>query len=115
MNTMIRTKIHAAIYCVLGTAALGALSTAAHAEDQPRSKTVKFADLDIQTPEGAKVLYHRIRVAARSVCEERDPSFRDAEHRCVEKAIDQAVEKVNAPYLSALRFGSDGSVRLASK
>jgi UrcA family protein len=115
MNTIIRTKIHAAIYCVLGTAALGALSTSAQAEDQPRSKTVKFADLDIQTPEGAKVLYQRIRVAARSVCEDGDPILRAAEYQCVEKAIDNAVKKVNAPYLTALRFGSNSSVRLATK
>jgi UrcA family protein len=120
MNTLIRTKLHTAIYYLLGTVALGASATLAQAEDQtPPSKTVKFADLDIQTLEGAKVLYHRIRIAARQVCDVSvgsDPILTGAEHTCVDKAIDTAVKKVNAPYLTALRFGGDvGSVRLASK
>jgi UrcA family protein len=115
MNAIIRTKIHAAIYCVLGAAALGALSTSAHAEDQPPSKTVKFADLDIQTPEGAKVLYHRIRAAARSVCDYGHANLRNAELQCAEKAIDDAVRKVNAPYPTVLHVDSTDRLRLASK
>jgi|SRR5271165_3683244 len=119
MNTTIRTKLYTAIYCALGTAAFGALSTSVQASDQDLpSKTVRFADLNIQTPEGAKVLYHRIRVAARDVCEisvSGDPILNQAMHGCVEKAIDTAVKKVNAPYLTALRFGSDAPDRLASK
>jgi UrcA family protein len=119
MNTIIRTKVHAAIYCVLATAALSALATPAQATDEsPPSKTVKFADLDIQTPDGAKVLYHRIRVAASEVCSAStggDPVMRPAVHQCIETAIDNAVKKVNAPYLTALRFGGNGNVQLASK
>lgn len=116
MNT-IRTKLQTAIFCVLGTAALGAFWTPVQAEDVP-SKTVRFADLDVATPAGAKVLYHRIRVAAREVCEEsvgRDPIEKLAMPGCVNTAIDQAVKKVNAPYLTALRFGTSSDVRLASK
>lgn len=119
MNTTIHTKLYAAIYCALGTAALGALSTSAQAWDEvPPSKTVRFADLNIQTPEGAKALYDRIRAAARDVCEistSGDPILNQAMHGCVEKAIDNAVKKVNAPYLTALRFGSGAPARLASK
>ena len=119
MNTTIHTKLYAAIYCALGTAALGALSTSAQAWDEvPPSKTVRFADLDIQTPEGAKVLYHRIRVAAQEVCGTSisgDPILNQAMHGCVEKAIDNAVKKVNAPYLTALRFGGGVPARLAIK
>ena len=117
MNTTIRTKIYTAISCVMGTAALcSALSTSVQAEDAP-SKTVRFHDLDITKSEGAKVLYSRIRAAARDVCEVStggDPILRPAMKACIEKAIDKAVKDVNAPLLTNLRFGST-SVQLASK
>jgi UrcA family protein len=116
MNT-IRTKLYAAICVLFGSAAVGTPWTSAQAsEPNPPTKTVKFADLDIQTVEGAKILYHRIRVAARQVCEpiDHDPALRASTAPCVDTAIDNAVRKVNAPYLTALRFG-DSNVRLASK
>jgi UrcA family protein len=117
MNTTIRTKIYTAISCVMGTAALcSALSSSVQAEDAP-SKTVRFNDLDITKSDGAKVLYSRIRAAARDVCElstGSDPILRPAMKACIDKAIDKAVKDVNAPMLTNLRFGST-SVQLASK
>jgi len=120
MSTIIRSKLGAAICCILGSAAQGGLSTSAQATDEsPPSKTVKYADLNIQTPEGAKVLYQRIRAAAAEVCDvsvDPDPVFREGTRKCVTTAIDDAVKKVNAPYLTALRFGGDVSgARLARK
>jgi UrcA family protein len=121
MNT-IRTKLYAAICVLFGSAAVGTPWTSAQAqrsEPPPPTKTVKFADLDIQTVEGAKVLYQRIRLAADQVCQElnSDPVMREAAQGCIDKAIDNAVKKVNAPYLTALRFGNgdNRNVRLASK
>jgi len=116
MNTF-RTKLYAAICVLFGSAAVAAPWTSAQASDQTvASKTVKFADLNIQTAEGAKVLYNRIRAAASQVCDanNRDPVMWEATPGCVNTAIDNAVKKVNAPYLTALRFGN-GNVRLASK
>jgi UrcA family protein len=117
MNTTIRTKVYTAISCVMGTAALcTALSTSVEAEDAP-SKTVRFSDLDITKSDGAKVLYSRIRAAARDVCElstSTDPILRMATKGCIDKAVDKAVKDVNAPMLTYLRFGST-DVRLASK
>jgi UrcA family protein len=119
MNT-IRTKLYAAICVLFGSAAVGTPWTSAQAsEEPPPSKVVKFSDLDIQTAAGAKILYHRIRVAANQVCQmnDRDPALREAGQPCVDKAIDNAVKKVDAPYLTALRFGDgkNSNVRLASK
>lgn len=118
MNTIISTKLYTAMYCALGAVGLCTLSTSvAAAEQDPPSKTVKFADLNIQTPDGAKTLYTRIQAAARDVCERSassDPILNLSVHACVKNAIDTAVKKVNAPYLTALRFGSS-NVRLASK
>ena len=117
MNTSIRTKIYTAISCLMSTAALcSALSTTAEAEDVP-SKVVKFNDLDITTPDGAQVLYKRIRAAARDVCERStgtDPIMGMANKGCIDTAVDRAVRKVNAPMLTNLRFGKS-DVRLASK
>jgi UrcA family protein len=117
MNTSIRTKIYTAISCLMSTAALSAaLSTTVVAQDVPH-KTVKFNDLDITTPDGAKVLYKRIRAAAREVCDVsigNDPIMRTATKVCIDQAVDNAVKRVNAPMLTYLRFGSS-DVRLASK
>ena len=117
MNTSIRTRIYTAISCLMSTAALcTALSITAEAQTVP-SKIVKFNDLDITTPDGAKVLYKRIRAAARDVCDVstgNDPILRTATKVCIEKAVDRAVKGVNAPMLTNLRFGSS-DVRLASK
>ena len=118
MNTLNRTNLSVALYCAIGAASFCALSTSVHATElDPPSKTVRFHDLDITNPEGAKALYGRIRAAARDVCgvsAGSDPIQWLAVKGCIEKAIDNAVRKVNAPELTALRFGSK-PVRLASK
>jgi UrcA family protein len=117
MNTSIRIKIYTAISCLMSTAALStAFSTTVVAQDVPH-KTVKFNDLDITTPEGAKVLYKRITAAAREVCDVSigsDPILRAGAKVCIDQAVDNAVRGVNAPMLTSLRFGSS-DVRLASK
>src|SRR5260370_31638568 len=110
MNSTIRTKLYTAISCVMGAAALStALSTSVKAQDVP-SKTVRFSDLDITKSDGAKVLYSRIRAAAREVCElsttSTDPILRLAIKGCIEKAVDKAVKDVNAPMLTYFRFVS---------
>jgi UrcA family protein len=117
MNT-IRTKLYAVVICVSGTASLVVPSTSVQAaEPNPPSKTVRYDDLNITEAAGAKTLYSRIRAAAQEVCDRSngsDPILRLAMQACVKNAIDNAVKKVDAPALSALRFGSD-ALRLASK
>jgi UrcA family protein len=101
----------------MGFAALGTASASAQAEGVP-TKKVQFADLNVDSTEGAKTLYGRIRSAAKDVCAlsiGTDPIERVAAHACIENAITKAVKEVNAPALTALRFGSSGDVRLASK
>jgi|SRR5882762_165262 len=117
MNRTIRTKLYAAIYCTFGTAALCAASASVEAAEDLPSKTVQFADLNITSQAGAKVLYGRIRAAARDVCRASsggDPFLRPGVSACIEKAIDKAVKDVNSPVLTSLRFGS-GDLRLVSK
>jgi len=118
MNKAIRMKLYTAVYCAFGTAALGTLTApAGAAEEAVPSKTVRFDDLDITKPAGAKVLYRRIQAAAQEVCQivpmTREMQLMSIEHACIVRAIDNAVRKVNAPALTELRFGS--GLRLASK
>ncbi len=116
MKTINRTKLHSAIYCALGAAAVLGLTTIAGADIlAPLTKTVRFDDLNVTTPAGAKVLYGRIQAAAHEVC----PlgmytlQMEQAQRACIKQAVDNAVKGVNSPALTELRFGSP--VRLASR
>jgi UrcA family protein len=72
-----------------------------------RTVTVRFGDLDLSTPAGAKTLYQRIRGAARTVCgEEQDYELGlDTRHywnNCFKSAVSGAVDKVHSPLLQAV-------------
>jgi UrcA family protein len=96
MKTSARSVVilSAAALLAWSAASLGAPSSVGSVA----TKTVKFADLDIATADGAQTLYDRIVVAARSVC-------RDAESKvvreCRTRAIADAVKGVGSPLLSA--------------
>jgi UrcA family protein len=65
---------------------------------------VSFRDLDVDRPEDAAKLYSRIRHAARDACAyvgTRDPYFATWSRRCANQAIDQAVEAVDRPLVTA--------------
>ncbi len=115
MNTL-RTKIDIAFYCAFGAALLIGLVGISMATDTApavvHSKTVRYADLDLTKPAGAKVLYGRIRVAAREVCGFGDWPLPVNYQGCVDGAIDNAVTKVNSPALTTLHL--HGKTLLAS-
>jgi len=116
MNMNNRTKLYTAVYVALGAAAFCGLTLpAAAGEQDPRTKTVKYDDLNIANPAGAKVLYRRIQAAAREVCPLAMDTLQTqfAAHACIDHAIDQAVRDVNVTALTELRFGTQ--LRLASK
>src|SRR5215469_4446031 len=71
----------------------------AHAGDQPRSETVKFADLNLSTPAGVEALYARIHRAALHVCNE--PGELAITVACMKDTESRAIGKVNAPLLTA--------------
>jgi UrcA family protein len=102
MNTLISST---GLRGLIATAIFGALASSfsavstADASSKPINVNVKFADLNISSPAGARVLYDRIRAAAENAC-----SYywfeRDADQvRCVHDAIANAVTKVNRPAL----------------
>lgn len=84
-------------------ATLSSLNIAQAGDDTGRSLTVQFADLDLDKPQGAASLYARIRMAARSVCEDlRSAGAKQAAQykACVEFAISNAVARVDRPVLT---------------
>jgi UrcA family protein len=122
MNTLTATN---RIPSLMATALLGVLASAftalpAAADSiEPLQVTVKYGDLNVSHPQGAAVLYGRIRAAAAVVCAPLDRSGLSAKlHRdaCVNNAIVNAVTAVNEPALVAVygtKTGKTLPVRVA--
>jgi UrcA family protein len=88
--------------------ACGLVASNAHAGDEASSETVKFADLNLSSPEGVEALYGRIHAAARRVCAQ--PAGEQAgTGRCMKKAESEAINKVNVPLLTAFYQKKTGS------
>ena len=66
------------------------------------SITVKYADLNLASPSGARVLYERIRAAAQSACNYFWFKTDADEARCLQNTIANAVTRVNQPALTAV-------------
>jgi UrcA family protein len=125
MNNLIKTQsklakfILAAGFLSLAGAAIG--GTALASEPTAASTVtypVGYSDLDISTAKGAKTLYLRIRYAAETLCENAATWGRKEGEACVNKAVTDAVARVNAPLLTQytqLRSKGDkaGLVQLA--
>jgi UrcA family protein len=77
----------------------------------PGNVRVTFGDLDVSRPQGAAVLYGRIRAAAEKVCSPLEASrlaagtYLDA---CIDKAVSEAVTKVDQPALSIVYSAKKG-------
>ena len=66
---------------------------------------VSYVASDLTRPEAAQALYQRIQRAARVACNEtdiRDLAAHNAFKHCYERAVDEAVVKVDATVLTAL-------------
>ncbi|MEJ0038765.1 MAG: UrcA family protein [Gammaproteobacteria bacterium] len=97
--------------CAFGIAALCVAGLpSAHADGNDKhmkgsSTTVKFSDLNLQSPAGAEELYRRIERAANKVCWEPADQhiLTNIDRRdCVERAVAKAVSDVNNSHLTAL-------------
>jgi UrcA family protein len=112
-----KAKHKNAIGTVIAAALLAAFATGVQAEDVAQVH-VKYADLNVNNPAGAAVLYQRIRAAAEKVCAM--PGSRELDRAaqakaCMTKATADAVAAVNAPALTGLyEAKAAGNTRLAS-
>jgi UrcA family protein len=99
------TQLFAASLLVGGVVAADRPTTYPPADGYAVARTVKFDDLDLNTPAGAKKLYGRLTRAVRTVCDARNPhspAHVEAVIRpCVVTSLNDAVKSINAPLLSA--------------
>jgi UrcA family protein len=89
--------------------ACGLATSNALADDEVKSETVKFADLNVDTQAGVETLYSRLHSAARRVCFQTDPTLQYAATGCIRNSLARAVEKVNLPLLTAYYQMKTGS------
>lgn len=77
----------------------------ADAAFEPRSVTVRFADLDTTSAQGAAVLYRRLKSAAENVCHDLQPGRQLARMRpyadCTHQALSGAIVKLALPAVTA--------------
>lgn len=97
-STGLRVLIATAIFGALAAS----LSAVSAADPNSASVTVKYADLNVASPSGARVLYERIQTAAKSACSYFWFKTEADEARCVQNTIASTVTKVNQPALSAV-------------
>ena len=115
MNTMTTStrSPRGMIVAAILTSLISSFSAVCNAADPTdvRTTIVKYADLDVSTPQGAASLYNRIRFASETVCSpsgQGDLAAMTRSQKCVKEAIAGAVAKVNQPALSAVyaaKFG----------
>jgi UrcA family protein len=100
-----------AIYSSAAVVALSLAGAPPAMSEEPivKSIAVSYADLDPADAKGARLLYARIRWAARKVCTLDDEvgyaSQARAQAQCVRRAVDHAIYSVNSPALVAMYRG----------
>jgi UrcA family protein len=111
-----------ALHSFVAAAILGALassfSAASAADAGFASITVKYSDLNIASPSGARVLYERIRMAAQNACNYFWFKTDADEARCLQYTIANAVTKVNQPELTTVynaKFKTSAPISLLSQ
>ena len=107
IKKIVRTKALRTIWIMFTFAPMVMLYNAARAGESVDSlphKVVSFKDLNLDTPEGAAVLYRRITSAANEVCG--NPERYDLSELklqiCIKDAVSRAITQVNRPILTSL-------------
>ncbi len=101
MSSNVKTLSRVPLAIATAIVLLGAVVSTANADEQVRAQTVKFGDLNVDTPSGAQALYTRIHWAAQRVCSDTDPLQQLAAGACARKAEARAIEKLGLPQLTA--------------
>ena len=96
---------------IAATAACIALSDPAQASDKTRTitTTVSAVGLDLNTPEGARTLYSRLRLAALDVCSDHvrvGLAFPTFYKECFEDALARAIRSAAIPQLTLIYLRS---------
>jgi UrcA family protein len=103
MKTIIKTNSAILGACSVAVALSAFAVTSASAgepNDQVRSETVKFQDLNLGAPAGVAALYQRVHTAAKHVCTD-DQSRETFVISCINQAEVRAVKDINVDALTA--------------
>lgn len=96
-----------------------AAPASAHTSDQSSAQRVSFQGIDASTPAGAELMLGRIRAAAAYVCDDRRgvrQLWQKMQTRqCMRRTVDNAVERLHNPMLTATYEGRDETFTLASR
>jgi UrcA family protein len=108
MRILHKTLLAIALTSALSASTTAALAGAAMHRSLDPAITVRFADLNLDTAEGTRTLYARIRSAAQTVC---GPSFSlwDGSRLawwkdCYRSSTAEAVAQIDRPRLTALHL-----------
>jgi UrcA family protein len=129
MKSVLKTQLNlpkfmvvASFFAVVGTAIGGTANaqepTTTSTTNWAVSYPVGYSDLDLSTMKGAATLYLRLRYAAETLCESAATWGKNEGEACVNKAVNDAVARINAPVVtqySQLRSKGDkaGLLQLA--
>jgi UrcA family protein len=112
MNAIVKsTTRRLAASALLIAAASSFAGICSAADTNPLQALVKYGDLKVSSPEGATVLYTRIRAAAEQVCrplDNRSFAFKRLNETCIHNAIADAVTKVDQPALFSVYNAKNG-------
>jgi UrcA family protein len=115
MNSLIKSKTRRFAAGALLIASVSSFTGISSASDTGQLLAlVKYGDLNVSSPEGATVLYTRIRTAAEQVCrpfDGRDLAFKRVKDICMHNAIATAVAKVDQPALYSAYDAKNGISR----
>lgn len=106
MNKLMKSSIAVIIALGLGMPLLA--SGAAPSQGDKGSVKVKFADLDIESKAGARVLYARLQQASRQACnlqsytQDRSLGHIAAAKDCYKGALEKAVGKIDSKALAEI-------------
>jgi len=105
ISKIVRTSALRMAWVMVTFAPMVMLYNAARADEAVATQRVSFKDLNLNSPEGAAVLYGRIKKAAYEVCGQWDNfnlSQLHAVEHCINDAVSRAVAQVNSPMLTNL-------------
>ena len=122
MNSNVKThKRNSLIYSALMLVACMSLASTAFADDQVvRNETITYSDLNLDTATDVQTLYGRIHAAARRVCFDASKHLEDqvGVDVCAERAVAQAIKKINLPVLTAyyqMKTGNQTTTTVATR
>jgi UrcA family protein len=116
LNIVERSAPVAAALFAVGVTSFGSVAQATQSVAAAPSVTVRYADLDLNTPKGVETLYERLRAAAQEVCGRREARavfYVAAARACYDEALATAVSRVESEPLNALHRVANARKRVS--